>query len=145
MWLYDHMIIWHMNESRTITLYSSPSYERRYSARETHIFLYFLYEKIAPMSLTDGPNLFCDYRIMRLCDNMAFSWVTNNGVLKSHEKSQRLDINKGWRRLIGCLKLQVILRKRATNHRALLQKMTYQDKESYGSSPLCSALAHRET
>jgi len=29
-------------------------------------------------------------------------------------------IAKGWRRLIGCLKLQVIFRKRATNYRALL-------------------------
>jgi len=28
----------------------------------------------------------------------------------------------GWRRHIGCLKLQVIFRKRATNYRALLQK-----------------------
>jgi len=30
----------------------------------------------------------------------------------------------GWRRPIGCLKLQVIFRKRATNYRALLRKMT---------------------
>jgi len=41
----------------------------------------------------------------------------------------------GWRRLIGCLKLQVILRKRATDYRALLQKMTYEDKASYDSTP----------
>ena len=39
----------------------------------------------------------------------------------------------GWRRHIGCLKLQVIFRKRATNHKALLQKMTYKDKASYES------------
>ena len=32
------------------------------------------------------------------------------------------------RRPIGCLKLQVIFRKRATNYRALLRKMTYTDK-----------------
>jgi len=38
---------------------------------------------------------------------------------------------RGWRSLIGCLKLQVIFRKRATNFRALLQKMTYEDKASY--------------
>jgi len=44
----------------------------------------------------------------------------------------------GWRRLIGCLKLQVISRKRATNCRALLHKMTYEDKASYGSSPPCT-------
>jgi len=39
---------------------------------------------------------------------------------------------------IGCLKLQVSFRKRATNYRALLQKMTSKDKVSYGSWPPCS-------
>jgi len=43
-----------------------------------------------------------------------------------------------WRRPIGCLKLLIISRKRATNHRALMRKMTYKDKASYGSSPPCS-------
>jgi hypothetical protein len=43
----------------------------------------------------------------------------------------------GWQRPIGCLKLQIIFRKRATNYRALLRKMTYEDKTSYGSSPPC--------
>ena len=46
----------------------------------------------------------------------------------------------GWRRCIGCLKLQTSFRKRATNHRALLRKMTYKDKASCGSSPPCSEL-----
>ena len=49
----------------------------------------------------------------------------------------------GWRRLIGCLKLQVIICKRATNYTALLQKMTYEDKASYGSSPPCTWGARR--
>ena len=44
----------------------------------------------------------------------------------------------GWRRPIGCLELQVILRKRATNYRTLLRKMTWNDKASYGSSPHCN-------
>jgi len=44
----------------------------------------------------------------------------------------------GWRRPIGCLKLQVIFRKRATNYRALWQKMTYEDKASYDSTPPCT-------
>ena len=43
----------------------------------------------------------------------------------------------GWRRLIGCLKLQVIFCKRATNYRALLRKVAYEDKPSYASSPPC--------
>jgi len=56
-----------------------------------------------------------------------------------HKKGARMLTTKtGWRRPIGCLKLQVILHKRATNYRALLRKMTCKDKASYGSSPPCS-------
>jgi len=43
----------------------------------------------------------------------------------------------GWRRLIWCRKLQVIRRKRATDYRALLRKMTYEDKASHDSMPPC--------
>jgi len=46
----------------------------------------------------------------------------------------------GWRRPIGCLKLQVILRKRATNYRAHLRKMTYEDKAPYDSMPPCTVM-----
>ena len=42
-----------------------------------------------------------------------------------------------WRRPIRCLKLRVSFRKSAANNRALLGKMTYEDKASYGSSPPC--------
>ena len=44
----------------------------------------------------------------------------------------------GRRRPIGCLKLLVIFRKRATNHRALLWKMTCEDKASCVTRPPCS-------
>ena len=44
----------------------------------------------------------------------------------------------GWRRLIGCLKLQVIFRKRATKYRALLRKLTSKGQAYYGSSPPCT-------
>ena len=47
-------------------------------------------------------------------------------------------IKIGWQRPIGCLKLQVIFRKKAINCRALLWKMTCKDKASYGSSPPCT-------
>ena len=43
----------------------------------------------------------------------------------------------GWRRLIGCLNKQVIFRERATNCRALLQKITCKDKASYDSTIPC--------
>jgi len=43
----------------------------------------------------------------------------------------------GWRRPMGCLKSQIICCKWATNYRALLRKLTYKDKASYGSLPPC--------
>ena len=43
----------------------------------------------------------------------------------------------GWRRPIGCLKLQVFFRKRATNYGALLQKTIHKDKASHDSTPPC--------
>jgi len=46
-------------------------------------------------------------------------------------------LHTGWRRPMGCLKLQVIFRKRATNYRALLRKMTSKHKASCGYSPPC--------
>jgi len=37
-------------------------------------------------------------------------------------------------------KLQIIVNKRATKYRSLLQKMTYKDKGSYESSPPCTSI-----
>jgi len=51
---------------------------------------------------------------------------------------QTRHLNTGGRRPIGCLKLQVIFRKKATNYRAFLRMITYTDKASYGSLPPCS-------
>jgi len=51
----------------------------------------------------------------------------------------------GWPRPTGCLKLQVIFRKRATNHRALLWKMTCKDKASYDSKPSWTYIRHFRT
>ena len=48
-----------------------------------------------------------------------------------------LTLATGWPKCVGCLKLQVSFRKSATHHRALLRKMTYTDKEYYGSWPPC--------
>ena len=42
-----------------------------------------------------------------------------------------------WRRLIECLKLHVVFRKRATNYKALSRKIMCKDKTSYGGSPTC--------
>jgi len=45
-------------------------------------------------------------------------------------------------RVAGCLKLQVIFRKRATDYKVLLRKMTYKDKASYNSTPPCMTWSH---
>jgi len=50
----------------------------------------------------------------------------------------------GWRRSMGCLKLQVSIRKRATNYRALLEKMTCENRASYASSSPCMRCLSRE-
>jgi len=42
-----------------------------------------------------------------------------------------------WRRRMGCLQLQVSFRKRATNYRVLLRKMTYEDTASCASCNTC--------
>jgi len=53
-----------------------------------------------------------------------------------------LRLNTGWRRPIGCLELQVIFRKRATNYRAPVRKITCKDKASYWCAPPCRAPLH---
>jgi len=45
-------------------------------------------------------------------------------------------IRTGWRRCIGCLKLQVSFQKRVSTYRALLREMTYEDMASFVSSLL---------
>jgi len=44
-------------------------------------------------------------------------------------------ISTGWRRCIGCLKMQASFRNRAMNYRARWCKMTHKDKASYVLSP----------
>jgi len=46
----------------------------------------------------------------------------------------------GIRRCVGCLKSQVPFHKRATNYRALLRKMTCENKAFYESLPPCSII-----
>jgi len=64
------------------------------------------------------------------CTSFFTFWIQKRVNVESIQKRVT-----GWPRLIGCLKLQVIFRKRATDYAALLQKMTYEDKASYDSMP----------
>ena len=86
---------------------------------DSHIYTWFV---TWHMTHTQGPGMHLPWR----------GTITQSTTTHAHVK------RTGWRRLIGCLKLQVIFRKRATNHRALLQKMTYEDKASYDSTPHCN-------
>jgi len=63
------------------------------------------------------------------------SFAENEVQLIRHHMYTR---DTGWQKPIGCLKLQVIFRKRAIYYGALLRKITYEDKASYGSSPPCN-------
>jgi len=65
------------------------------------------------------------------------AWLVHM-YLTTWSSTYRTRAGTGWRRPIGCLKLQVIFRKRATYYRALLQKMTCKDQASYGLSPPCN-------
>ena len=65
---------------------------------------------------------------------------TQMPLLHLHKQVPRT--RTGWPRPVGCLKLQVIVCKRATKYRALLRKMTYKDKASYGSLPPCIVLIY---
>ena len=75
----------------------------------------------------------CVYACVCVCLCVGTKRKKNRFLLPFH----RPNTHTGWRRPIECLQLQVICRKRATNYRALLRKMTYKDKASYGSSPPC--------
>ena len=73
------------------------------------------------------------------------SFAKETYVLREPTKLDRHCISSsngstGWRRPIGCLKLQVIFRKRAPSYMPLLRKMTYEDKASYDSTLLCIEL-----
>jgi len=86
---------------------------------DSHTYTWFV---TLHMTNTHGPGMHLPWR----------GKITQFSTTHAHVK------RTGWRRLIGCLKLQVVYRKRATHHRALLQKMTYEDKASYDSTPPCN-------
>ena len=63
------------------------------------------------------------------------TWLNETcGAPHSHLWHTANTCDTGWRKPIGCLKLQVIVCKRASNYRALLRKMTYKDKASCDST-----------
>jgi len=78
----------------------------------------------------------CVKNILRIHYKIFYAYTTSleKIFIRKHKNMCKGILNMGWQRPIGCLKLQVIFCKRATNYGALLRKMTYKDKASYGSS-----------
>jgi len=73
------------------------------------------------------------YSFTCLCCVTGYTHIHVFGVTYSHMCIHGI----GWRRCIGCLKLQVSFRKKATNYRALLWKLNYKDGASDASPPPC--------
>ena len=71
-----------------------------------------------------------------IIDNLIFDIIIVALILPA-DLSCNIFVNDGtgWQRLIGSPKLQIIFHKRATKYGSLLQKMTYEDKGFYESSP----------
>jgi len=64
--------------------------------------------------------------VMSRAKESCHTWMS---PLDFHSRSPAVrSHDTGWRRCIGCFKLQVSFCKRATNYRALLRKETYNDK-----------------
>jgi len=82
-------------------------------------------------------HLLCSVLRCAVCCSSILQWVAVICIVLQCIESFR-HLGTGWRRLIGCLNLQVIFGKRATNYRALLRKITYKDKVSDDSTPPCT-------
>jgi len=78
-----------------------------------------------------------DYAVLFLLLNMLGLFISVR--LKWSGGNNLYQLGTGWRRLKGCLKRQVPFGKKAINYRALLRKMTYKDKASFGSTPPCTS------
>ena len=68
------------------------------------------------------------------------SWLNEYSFDRLHVHMQKGDMTlerTEWHKCVGCLELQISFRKRNTNYRALLRKITYKDQAFYGSLPNC--------
>ena len=88
----------------------------------------WLYNENSPEPTRELTWLLCSFLESHWRDLSSFIGFANQDKLAT-----------GWRRCIGCIKMQASFGKRATNYRALWRKMKYQDKASYASSPPCTS------
>jgi len=92
-------------------------------------------------------GLFCGKRpatqgILHIFATLHAEWLMRLCRYRPH--SAYAILHTGWRRCIGSLELQVSFRQRLANLRALSQKMTYEGKVSYDSTPLCTWMAGKK-
>jgi len=139
--VYSHMIL-HTFAQRL------PRRLFRISSKKSYRLLYFqnFFEKGLSSPTTVNFSNFC-YIVISHCtiSNAIIFWEIPRQVLSLPATAEipfffRVSLllhgrSRGWQRPIGCLQLQVIFRKRATNYRALLRKMTCKDKAPYDSTP----------
>ena len=127
------------------TLYLQSDYLKHTACNPTAHF------KICTSSATHCNTLFATHYnklpAIRLCSATDCKHTTYNTL--QHSICNTLQHTTGWRRCIGCLKLQVNFRKRATNYRAILRKINHKDKASYGfltpytgNLTICNTLQH---
>jgi len=97
--------------------------------------------KISGSFAKNDLQLKVSYGSSPLCNSNKWPVLCNIDLLCSSDllwTPYRSQWATGWRRPIGCLKLQVIFCKRYTNYRAVLRKMTCEGKASCASWPPCS-------
>jgi len=132
------IFMWHVNEtypaSHTGNTVRKVEFEVRVlelgiCANEPCIFERALYFRVFEKTLTSNTTFPI---ALPACEDVTHLHVTYLSHVGLNHAT-----HTGWRRCIGCVQLQVSFHKRATNYRSLLQKMTYEDKASYASSPPC--------
>ena len=142
MWVYMYVYIHLHPYIRVTSLRSLYTHTHRYTHIYTHIFedvgiyvcIYvYIYIHIYTYCCSNSaPYKSAPYgHFPQKSPTICGSFAENDLHIKLQVSSSRT----GWRRSIGCLNMQVISRKRATNCRALLRKMTHEDQASYESSP----------
>ena len=115
----------------------------KYSTYKTHTYSYLPYRTDSYTVFQDMYFVFSFFsvsHVFEMSDVMDLCACINTQSGITYRKHACTFSSTGWRRPIGCLQLQVIFRKRATNYRALMRKMTCKDKASNRSSPPCLSL-----
>jgi len=124
-------------------IYSEPSICMRTISTYIELYMNIYFSYIYSQVLTLMCLSICTWLYMYIFIYMRYSshtYMYSQVQIERHRiyiRSHLMCLATGWRRLTGCLKLQVIFRKRATYSRALFLKMAYEDKSSYDSASLC--------